>query len=60
MAGGIAGKSHALQAVALARIKDAEKYIQQLSQFGAPATDNRHAKTDTAITAAIAALQALT
>jgi len=60
MAGGVAGKSHNLYVVALAKMKDAEKAIHQLQQYGAPASDPRHTNTDTAITAAIAALTALT
>lgn len=60
MAGGTANKGAALLSVALAKIKEAEKAIQQLQQSGSPATDTRHSVAGPAITAAITALQALT
>lgn len=60
MAGGVAGKAHNLYMVALAKMKAAEQAIHQLQQQGAPASDPKHTSTDAAITAAIAALTALT
>jgi hypothetical protein len=60
MAGGTASKSTALAQVALARMKDAAQAIRELAQNGMPPSDPRHAgKADPAVTAAIAALQAL-
>lgn len=59
MAGGTANKSVALLNTALARVTEAAQYIQQLQQSGVPPTDQRHSKSDPAITAAIVALQAL-
>lgn len=63
MAGGTANKSSALAMVALAKMAEAKMAIQELSQNGrfGVSTDPRHgARADPAITAAIAALQALT
>jgi hypothetical protein len=59
MAGGVAPKGHALLVTALAKMADAKIALQQLSQSGNPALDSRSAKTDTAVAAAITALQAL-
>lgn len=60
MAGGTSGKSTSLYLVALARMQDAAKAIQQLSQHGGLTGDPRHsALSDPAIIAAIAALVAL-
>jgi hypothetical protein len=59
MAGGTANKSVALLSTALAKMVQAEQAIQQIMQNGVPASDTRHSRSDPAITAAIAALQAL-
>lgn len=60
MAGGVAGKAHPLYVTALAKLADATKEIQFLSQHGAPAVHSKQTQCDTSITAAITALQALT
>ena len=59
MAGGTSGKSVSLYLVALARLAEAERAIQQLSQTGGHSADPRHTVSDPAIVAAITALQAL-
>lgn len=59
MAGGTSGKSTTLYMVALARMDEARKAIQQLSQHGGLVGDPRHGISDPAIIAAIAALAAL-
>lgn len=60
MAGGTSNKSNALIMTALAKLTDARNVLLHLNSHGVPAGDPRHAaKADPAITAAIAALQAL-
>lgn len=61
MAGGTSGKTGALLLVALAKLDEAKKAIQQLSQHGNPASTATaiHTISDPAITAAITALQAI-
>lgn len=59
MAGGTANKTTALYMVALAKISEARKAIEQINQYGGASTDPRHTVADPAIAAAITALQAL-
>lgn len=59
MAGGTSGKSTALYMVALAKCRDAIKAIEQINQVGGVVGDPKHTVSDPAITAAIAALQAI-
>lgn len=59
MAGGTSGKAVSLYTDALAKLAAAERAVQQLSQHGGIVGDPRHAVANTAIVAAIAALQAI-
>lgn len=59
MAGGVAGKAHPLYVTAIAKCTEAIKALQYLQQFGAPAVHGKHAETNTAVSDAITALQAV-
>lgn len=60
MAGGTSNKNNTLIVTALARVKECAVVLEHLNCMGVPAGDPRHAsKADPAVTAAIAALQAL-
>jgi hypothetical protein len=60
MAGGVAPKTFAQLATARAAIVVAEQALQQTMQMGNPTVSSITAATDTAVTAAIAALTAIT
>lgn len=54
-----AGKAFSLFIDVLARVGELERAIQQVQQSGAVSTDPRMAAVDTAITAALTAINAL-